>query len=94
MERLLKRRQLQQRLNEVEKEISRRKNAPYDMEADEIMKFLVDYQNKNKWSSTIQNQLINSIKFFYEQVLKRPAEVYDLPRAQKEYKLPAVFSEE
>lgn len=36
MERLLKRRNLQQRLNQVEKEISRKKHAPFDIEADEI----------------------------------------------------------
>ncbi|TBR18091.1 MAG: hypothetical protein EPO57_08070 [Chitinophagaceae bacterium] len=60
----------------------------------EIMDFLVAYRNSGKWSSTIQNQLINAIKFFYEQLLNLPREVYDLPRAKKEWKLPTVFAEE
>ena len=48
---------------------------------------------KNKPSASTQNVIINSIKFFYEEVLKRPREIYQLPRPQKENKLPAVFDE-
>ncbi len=60
---------------------------------DEIMNFLVVFRESKKWSATTQNQLINSIKFFYEQLLKRQKELYDLPRAQKPEMLPTVFSE-
>jgi integrase/recombinase XerD len=60
----------------------------------EVMNFLLLYRNSEKWSATIQNQLISSIKFFYEELLKRPKEVYELPRAQKPGQLPAVFAEE
>ena len=59
----------------------------------EILDFLVKYSKTQKWSSTIQNQLINAIKFFYEKLLNRPKELYVLPRAKKELKLPVVFSE-
>ncbi len=59
----------------------------------EIMDFLVYYRNTKKWSASTQNQLINSIKFFYEQLLKRPREYYDLPRAKKPCLLPVVFDE-
>jgi len=59
----------------------------------EIMDFLINYREHEKWSSTIQNQLINSIKFFYEKLLGQPREMYDLPRAKKPYLLPSVFSE-
>jgi len=58
----------------------------------EIMDFLINYRENEKWSSTIQNQLINSIKFFYEKILEQPKEMYDLPRAKKPYILPTVFS--
>jgi site-specific recombinase XerD len=37
--------------------------------------------------------MINAIKFFYENLLSRPKEVYDLPRAKKPHQLPSVFSE-
>ncbi len=60
----------------------------------EIMDYLVMLRRKENWSSTHQNQVINSIKFFYEQVLKQPRTVYDLPRAKKEWRLPTVFAEE
>ena len=58
------------------------------------MDYLVMLRRKENWSSTHQNQVINAIKFFYEQVLKQPRTVYDLPRAKKEWKLPSVFAEE
>ena len=60
----------------------------------QIMDFMVRQRNKSGWSSTQQNQLINAIKFFYEKLLKYPPEVYDLPRAKREFKLPTVFSEQ
>jgi len=59
----------------------------------EIMDFLIHYREHEKWSSTIQNQLINAIKFFYEKILEQPKEMYDLPRSKKPYILPTVFSE-
>src|SRR5947208_4477756 len=37
--------------------------------------------------------MINAIKFFYEKLLNRPKEVYELPRAKKPEQLPTVFSE-
>jgi site-specific recombinase XerD len=60
----------------------------------EVMEFLLTYRNSRKWSATIQNQFVSAIKFFYEGVLKRPKEYYDLPRAKKPEQLPAVFAEE
>lgn len=60
----------------------------------EIMDMLVRFRNSEKWSATSQNQLINAIKFFYEHLLNRPREYYALPRAQRVYMLPTVFSEE
>jgi site-specific recombinase XerD len=66
---------------------------PSEISKNEILDFLVRFRSGKKWSPTTQNQLINAIKFFYEKLLNRPKEYYDLPRAQREYKLPAVFSE-
>lgn len=57
----------------------------------EILDLMVRFRNSNRWSPTTQNQLINAIKFFYEQLLKRGKEYYDLPRARKEKTLPPVF---
>jgi integrase/recombinase XerD len=65
---------------------------PSQITKDETLKFLTSFRNSKSWSATTQNQLINAIKFFSEQVLKRPREMYDLPRAQKPYQLPEIFS--
>ena len=60
---------------------------------DQITEFL--YQESQKGlSSGYQNQIINAIKFYYEKVLKRKKEYYDIPRAKRPQKLPVVFSEE
>lgn len=66
---------------------------PSGISKQEIMEFLVSYRNSNHWSATVQNQMINSIKFFYEKVLGQPHAMYDLPRAKKPQQLPTVFSE-
>lgn len=67
---------------------------PSSITRPEVLDFLYAYRKSNRWSATVQNQLINAIKFFYEKLLKRPAEQYDLPRAKKQQQLPAVFSED
>lgn len=67
---------------------------PSTISKEEVMELLMRYKNSKVWSATGQNQLISSIKFFYEKVLNRAAETYDLPRAQKPFQLPAIFAEE
>lgn len=60
---------------------------------DEITEFL--YQEHQKGLSYgYQNQIINAIKFYYEKVLGKKKEYYNLPRAKRPLKLPVVFSEE
>jgi integrase/recombinase XerD len=66
---------------------------PSTIDKNEILDFMVAFRNNPKWSATSQNQLISAIKFFYEHLLKRPRDIYDLPRAQKPEQLPTVFSE-
>jgi Site-specific recombinase XerD len=56
------------------------------------MQYLLEKWN-DKLSASEQNQKINSIKFFYEKVLNRPKEVYEIPRPKKPFQLPGVFSE-
>jgi integrase/recombinase XerD len=59
----------------------------------EVMDFLLKESEKG-FSAAYQNQLVNSIKFYFEKVLGRQKEFYNLPRAKKPFKLPVVFSEE
>ena len=59
----------------------------------EIQEYLFDQIEKGL-SPSLQNQYINAIKFYYEKVLGRKKEIYDLPRPRREHKLPTVLSEE
>lgn len=68
-------------------------HKPSTITKPEILDFMVWFRNSPKWSATTQNQLINAIKFFYEKLLNRSTEVYDLPRAKKPEQLPTVFAE-
>jgi site-specific recombinase XerD len=45
-------------------------------------------------SASYQNQMINAIKFYYEQVLDMPQRFYDFGRPRKSQKLPTVLSEQ
>lgn len=45
-------------------------------------------------SVSLQNQIINAIKFYYEQVLDMPQRFYEIDRPKKAQKLPGVLSEE
>jgi integrase/recombinase XerD len=49
---------------------------------------------KSGKSTSYQNQVINAIKFYYEQVLDMPQRFYEIDRPNKERKLPLVISEE
>lgn len=49
---------------------------------------------KSGKSASYQNQVINAIKFYYEQVLDMPQRFYEIDRPNKERKLPLVMSEE
>jgi site-specific recombinase XerD len=69
-------------------------HKPSSITKNEVMDFLMAYKNSGKWTATIQNQYISAIKFFFEGLLKRPNEYYDLPRAQKPEQLPTVFAEQ
>ena len=66
------------------KEISERDIVQY-------LRYLVD---ERQISTSYQNQSINAIKFYYEQVLKGKRKFYFVERPRKEKRLPVVLSEE
>jgi site-specific recombinase XerD len=61
---------------------------------EDIREYLLYLVDKKGVSQSYQNQAINAIKFYYEQVLGRPTRKYYLQRPKKEKKLPGVLSEE
>lgn len=64
-----------------------------DIGEDDIKRYM-HWIVKSGMSFSYQNQVINSIKFYYEQVLNMPQRFYDIGRPRMEQKLPCVLSEE
>jgi len=59
----------------------------------EIESYLLYLIKTKNPSNSFQNQNINAIKFYYEQVLEHSRTVYNLPRPKKPNQLPCVMSE-
>jgi len=69
------------------------KHDPKHIKKEEILQYML-YQIKHyKISESSQNSIINAIKFYYEKVLKKPSEYYDLRRPKKPVQLPNILSE-
>lgn len=65
-----------------------------DIDEGAIQSYLLHLVNERNVSISTQNQAINAIKFYYEQVKKGPRKEYYIERPRKEFKLPTVLSEE
>jgi site-specific recombinase XerD len=63
-----------------------------EVNKEEIEGFVYELILKCKISVSYQNQLINSIKAYYEHVLKLPREYYDIQRPKKAVTIPNVLS--
>ena len=60
---------------------------------EQIEGFIYRMIQKHKISESVQNQLINAIKAYYEHVLGNPREYYDIERPKTAVNLPNVLSE-
>ena len=60
---------------------------------EQIREYLLFLIEKRDVSNSYQNQSINAIKFYYEQVLGRPVKTYYIQRPKKPKVLPNVLSE-
>ena len=61
---------------------------------EEIEAYVYHLKSKYKISDTKQNTVINAIKSYYEHVLGRPREYYEIQRPKKSLSLPNVFSKD
>ena len=59
---------------------------------EEIEGYVYHLKSKYKISDSMQNTVINAIKFYYEQLLGRNREYYDIQRPKKALSLPNVLS--
>ncbi len=60
---------------------------------EQIEGFIYQLIKKNNVSESYQNSMINAIKAYYEHVLDKPREYYDIKRPKKSLSLPNVLSE-
>ena len=65
-----------------------------DLSRQHIMSYLLWLIKAQSYSEVHVHTAVNAIKFYFEQVMKRQKEFYDLPRPKKPWKLPAVLAEE
>ena len=69
------------------------KRHPVEMGEKEIRSYLIYLSREKYVSSSTQNQALNALIFFYHQVLhKELGDIGDVERAQREPRLPVVFS--
>lgn len=61
---------------------------------EEDIRTYMNHLVEQDYSTSMQNVAVNSIKFYFEQVLDMPRRFYELDRPLKEKKLPTVLSEE
>ncbi|WP_372644327.1 tyrosine-type recombinase/integrase [Ancylomarina sp.] len=61
---------------------------------EDINDYLLDLIEKQKISTSQQNQRINAIKFYYEKVLGQAKQFYHIDRPKKQRSLPKVISEQ
>jgi integrase/recombinase XerD len=59
---------------------------------EDINQYLLKLIKERNISSSQQNQRINAIKFYYEKVIGRNREYYEIERPRREHKLPDVLS--
>ena len=65
-----------------------------DIKKQHIMSYLLWLIEKKQYSEMQVHTAINAIKFYFEKVLNRATEFYDLPSPKKPYKLPSILAEE
>lgn len=66
---------------------------PHKLAEQDALSFLI-LMIKNGCSKSAQNQAINAIKFYFEQILLRPRRTYTLDRPKKDIVLPTVLSKQ
>lgn len=65
-----------------------------DLSKDHIQSYLLWLLQHHGCSETKVHTAVNAIKFYFEKVMGRDKEFYDLPRPKKPFKLPAILAEE
>ena len=67
--------------------------SAHKLNATHIMKYMDYCAKEEKLSENTMHSRLNSIKFYYEQVLEQDKILWDIPRAKRPFILPKVLSE-
>jgi integrase/recombinase XerD len=70
------------------------KRSVNELTKEQIMSYLLWLLEKKGCSETKVHTAVNTIKFYFEQVLLRQKEFYDLPRPKKPFKIPSILAEQ
>lgn len=65
-----------------------------EISKDEILQYMYQRIESGNMSPTVQNQMINAIKYYLEKIEGKPRTVYHLPRPRKKKTLPKTISKE
>ncbi len=65
-----------------------------DLTPEHLKRYLVFCYEKLKLTENTLHSRINSMKFYYEQVLRRERFFWDIPRPKKQYILPQIFNQD
>ena len=67
---------------------------PKNISQQQIIDYLLHIIKVKNIARGTQNQVLNAIKFYYEQVLKEPKKTYDLKHVKKAKRLPHILTEQ
>lgn len=67
--------------------------SPKELTESHIREYIVHLVDEKKISRSYHSGAVSAVKFLYDNVLKSPRIVGNLPRPKKEHKLPIVFNE-
>ena len=67
---------------------------PRDVDSTDIQEFLLYLLEEKDFSASSVNQVFNALRFLYVELYKKPFVIKELPRPQKDSKLPDVLNED
>lgn len=68
--------------------------SPDELGTDEIKKYLLHLLREKKQAAQTLDVVYSALKFLYHTVLNRPLDIYPVPRARQDKKLPVILSTE
>lgn len=81
-------------LHHIGRYISYSAKDPKELDEKHIRDYMLHLIDKEKVSRAYHDQAVSAVKFLYDNVLRMPKTVGNLPRPKKEHKLPTVLSQE